>query len=158
MRRCQNLYLCFFSLISPLFPSQCPCDKILLHMSMDSTLQCEAIWSVQEIFVCAIYVLFHQLPSVGLSGFFRKFSCAQHSTVFPTTKCRTFWFFQEIFVHTTYTPCSTDNTGAHSGLPRLLLNQQPCCHSYMYVCMHKYVHVAYYSTPCVHQYHFRLRL
>ena len=76
-----SCFLClsqpFFSLISPLFPSQCPYDKIFLHMSTDSTLQCEAIWSVQEIFMHATYVSFHQLPSVGLPGFFRKFSCTR---------------------------------------------------------------------------------
>ena len=55
----------FFSLISPLFPSQCPCDKIFLHVSMDSTLQC----------VC--------------SGNF----CARDiRTISPTTKCGAFRF------------------------------------------------------------------
>ena len=46
-------------------------------MSTDSTLQCEDIRSVQEIFVHATYVPFHQLPSVGLPGFFRKFLCTR---------------------------------------------------------------------------------
>ena len=69
----------FFSLISPLFPSQCPCDKIFLHMSTDSTLQCEDIRSVQEIFVHATYIPFHQLPSVGFPGFLRKFSCTRRT-------------------------------------------------------------------------------
>ena len=104
-------------LISPLFPSQYPCDKIFLHMSTDSTLQCEDIRSVQEIFVHATYVPFHQLPSVGLSGFFRKFSCMRRTyhftnympnvglpvnfcprdvrTISPSTKCEASWFFQE---------------------------------------------------------------
>ena len=114
----------FFSLISPLFPyaSQCPRDKIFLHVSIDS------IRSVQEILVHATYVPFHQLPSVGLSVFVRKFWCTRRTyhftnyqvwgfpflsgdfcardvrTISPTTKCGAFCFCQEIFVHATYAP------------------------------------------------------
>ena len=67
-------HVCFFSLISPLFPSQCPCDKIFLHLSMDSSLQCEDIRSVQEIFVHATYVPFTNYQVWGFpvfSGIFR---------------------------------------------------------------------------------------
>ena len=95
-------------------------------MSTDSTLQCEDIRSVQEIFVHATYV--HQLPSVGLPGFFRKFLCARCTyhftnyqvwgfpissgnfrarnvrTISPTTKCGASRFLQEILVHVTYVP------------------------------------------------------
>ena len=114
--------------LSSLSPSQCPCDKIFLHVSTDSTLQCEDIRSVQEIFVHATYVPFHQLPSVGLPGFFWKFSCTRRTyhftnyqvwgfpvfsgsfcarnihTISPTTKCGASRFFQEVFVHATYVP------------------------------------------------------
>ena len=58
-----------FSLISPLFPSQCLCDKIFLHVSMDSTLQCEDIRSVQEIFVHATYVPFTNYQVWGFPVF-----------------------------------------------------------------------------------------
>ena len=57
------------------------------------------MWSVQEILVCMTYTPFRQLPSVGPS----------------------FQFVQEIFVHATYVPCLTNNTGAHSGLPQLMI-------------------------------------
>ena len=74
----------------------------------------------------ATCVPFHQLLSVGLPGFFRKFSCTGRAyhftnyhvwgfpvfsgnfrardvrTISPTTKCGASRFFQEIFVHTTY--------------------------------------------------------
>ena len=74
----------------------------------------------------ATYVPFHQLPSVGLPGFFRKFSCTRRTyhftnyqvwgfpvfsgsfrardvrTISPTTKCGASRFFQEVFVHATY--------------------------------------------------------
>ena len=109
----------FFSLISPLFPSQCPCHKIFLQVSTDSTLQCEDIRSVQEIFVHATYVPFHQLTNVGLPGFFRKFLCTQHMYHFTNYQVWGFPVFQEIFVHATYVPCSTDNTGARSGSPKI---------------------------------------
>ena len=47
---CQILYLASSpSLISPLFPSQCPSDKILLHVSMNSVCMVMHMWSVQEI-------------------------------------------------------------------------------------------------------------
>ena len=88
-----------------------PCDKIFLHVSRQYTVcsgnfctrdvritspttKCGAFCFCQEIFVHATYVPFHQLPSVGLSGFFRKF-CARDV---PTS--------------------STDNTGARSGSPQ----------------------------------------
>ena len=59
----------FFFLISPLFPSQYPCDKILLHVSMDSTL---------------------------LYGLFRKFLCAQRTYHFNVrTKCGAYRFFRK---------------------------------------------------------------
>ena len=61
-------FLLLHSLISPLFPSQCPCDKIFLHMTMSMNSVCMAMWFAQEIFVCVMYVPFHQLLSVGLSG------------------------------------------------------------------------------------------
>ena len=124
----------FFSLISPLFPyaSQCPRDKIFLHVSIDS------IRSVQEILVHTTYVPFHQLPSVGLSVFVRRFSCTRRTYHFtnyqvwgfpflsdfrarnvraisPTTKCGASRFFRARDVRTS----STDNTGARSGSPQL---------------------------------------
>ena len=73
-------------------------------MSTDSTLQCEDIRSVQVIFVHATYVPFHQLPSVGLPGFFRKVSCTRRTYYFTNYQCGASRFLQEIFVHATYVP------------------------------------------------------
>ena len=56
--------------------------RVMMVRSTDGTLQCEYIRSVQEIFVHATYVPFHQLPSVGLPGFFRKFLCTRRTYYF----------------------------------------------------------------------------
>ena len=94
---------------------------------------------LQEIFVCATYVPFHQLPSGGLSGSFRKFSCARRTyhftsyqvgdfpvpsgnfrvrdvrTISPATKWGIFRFLQEIFVCATYVPFHQLPSGGRSG-------------------------------------------
>ena len=140
----------FFSLISPLFLHL---SEIFLHVSTDSIIQCEDIRSVQEIFVHATYVPFHQLPSVGLPGFFRKFLCTRrtyHSTnyqvwgfpvfsgnfrardvrtISPTTKCGASRFFQEIFVHATYIPAQPTILGLAQARPKLRLAPISCYHT-----------------------------
>ena len=51
----QILYLVYSpSLVSPLFPLQCPSEKILLHVSMNSVWMTMHMLSVQEIFVCDV--------------------------------------------------------------------------------------------------------
>ena len=104
-------HVCFFSQISSLFPPQCPCDKIFLLVSIDS------IRSVQEIFVHATYVPFHQLPSVGVSVFVRKFLYTRCTCHFTNYQVWGFPVFQEIFVHATYVPAQLTILGLAQARP-----------------------------------------
>ena len=74
---CLSLIICFsachvrfFSLISPLFHLSVHVT-IFLHVSMDNTLQCEAIRSVLEIFVHTTYTNYQVWSFPVLSGNYR---------------------------------------------------------------------------------------
>ena len=78
-----NFRVCNIHTISP--ATTCGAFQFLQEIVCDirtisSATKWGNFWFLQEIFVSAMtYVPFHQLPSGGLSGLFRKFLCTQHT-------------------------------------------------------------------------------